>query len=398
MALILNSYWIIPIFEFLNDKTTRPSNWEFALQINNIFEPIYVYLLQQKSLPSRAIPVRSFNSTFIDAFLLLFGCLGFRLWYKKKQYALILSFAGIFLLFFGVTYYGSHISFLSQFQPERFSVPLNLYLIIPASIGIYFIFEKLFRNKNTAEIIFIACLSFVLLYQPFVLPYIKIFKNKYYRISCTVPENFKKLVTFLEKNTSRQGRILIEDVEFSRDFKEQAYYEEHNPALLPDYVKREYLCGPRPLYPIKHSYASFTNGLLFERSISTYTRDELKDLLTQYNVKWIVCWMQSSKDVFNQHSDFLKKITEIDKLSIYEVTGKHSFFIKGQGQVFADYNRIELKDLIAENKEVIISYHWMKKLKTDPPISLEKALIGDDPVGFIKLVNPPKQLVIYNAY
>jgi hypothetical protein len=397
IALILNSYWIMPVFEFLNDKTTRASNWEFAFQIKNIFEPIWVYFFQQKSFYSRAIMVEGFNCTFMDAFLLLLGCLGFRLWYKKRRYALIFSFAGIFLLFFGVTYYGSHTSFLSQFQPERFSIPLNLYLIIPASIGIYFIFEKLFRNKNSSAIVFIVCLSFVLLYRPFVWPYLKIFQNNLFRISCTVPENFKKLTAFLDENTSREGRILIEDSEFTGNSQEHVYGG-HFPALLPDYVKREYLCGPRPFYPIKHSYASFSNGLLFERDINTYSSEELKELLKQYNVKWIVCWMQPSKDVFNQQPGFLKKIAEIDRFTIYEVVGNYGFFLKGQGQVFADYNRIELKDLVAEDNGVVISYHWMKQFKTEPPITLEKAIVGDDPVGFIKLIDPPKELVIYNAY
>jgi hypothetical protein len=108
--------------------------------------------------------------------------------------------------------------------------------------------------------------------------------------------------------------------------------------------------------------------------------------------------MQLSKDVFNQHPGFLKKIAEIDRFTIYEVIGNYSFFLKGQGRVFADYNRIELKDLVAENNEVVLSYHWMKQFRTEPPVTLEKALVGDDPIGFIKLIDPPKELVIYNAY
>jgi hypothetical protein len=40
----------------------------------------------------------------------------------------------------------------------------------------------------------------------------------------------------------------------------------------------------------------------------------------------------------------------------------------------------------------------MKKLKTEPPIVFGKTVVGDDPIGFIKLINPPSHVVIYNAY
>jgi len=53
---------------------------------------------------------------------------------------------------------------------------------------------------------------------------------------------------------------------------------------------------------------------------------------------------------------------------------------------------------VVDDDEVIISYHWMKKLKTEPPIAFEKTVVGDDPIGFIKLINPPSHVVIYNAY
>jgi hypothetical protein len=259
--------------------------------------------------------------------------------------------------------------------------------------------KELLRGRKTLEVLFIVSLSFVLLYHPFMRPFVKIAKYNLFRVSCAFPQELNELLQFLDENTSRKGRILIEDSEFAEQSREHAYYGGHYPALFPDHVRREYLCGPRPLYPIKHSYASFTNGLLFEKNISSITSEEMKHLFTLYNVKWIVCWMQKSKDVFNRYPEFLKKLKDIDKFTVYEVLREPTFFIKGQGRVAADYNRIALRDVVADDDdEIIISYHWMQKLKTEPPIALEKAVVRDDPVGFIKLINPPSQVVIYNAY
>jgi hypothetical protein len=40
----------------------------------------------------------------------------------------------------------------------------------------------------------------------------------------------------------------------------------------------------------------------------------------------------------------------------------------------------------------------MKYLVTDTGARLERAMLGDDPIGFIKIKNPPADLTIYNGY
>ena len=105
-----------------------------------------------------------------------------------------------------------------------------------------------------------------------------------------------------------------------------------------------------------------------------------------------------SKDFFNKYPDYIVKKSEIDKFTIYEVARETSFFLKGRGMVKSDYNRLELSQIVAEDGEIIISYHWMKGLKIKPERKIEKVLYGDDPVGFIRIVDPPTSLVAYNGY
>jgi hypothetical protein len=203
------------------------------------------------------------------------------------------------------------------------------------------------------------------------------------------------LLSWLEDHTGRDGRILIEDSEFDTAHQ---FYGGHLPALFPEHLKREYLCGPRPMYPIKHSYASFTAGLLFEKKLEDYSFEELASALETYNAKWIVCWLEQSKALFNQYPDYLIKMAEIDKFTIYEVKREPTFFLKGRGTIQADYNRLELRDLVAEDGEVVIKYHWMKYLKTDPPLTIQRAPVLNDPIGFIKIINPPEAVTIFNGY
>jgi hypothetical protein len=202
----------------------------------------------------------------------------------------------------------------------------------------------------------------------------------------------------LRHNTTRDGRILVEDSEYLRESPAHEYYGGHFPGLFPEYVKREYLCGPRPMYPIKHSYASFTRGVLFGRDIRKYTLDELQERFKTFNVRWIVCWFKESKELLERFPAYVIKMKDIDKFTIYEVKRTPSFFIKGRGTIRSDYNRLELKDVKAEDDEIIISYHWMKTLKAVPDGSIEKILLNGDPIGFIKIKHPPQSLTIVNSY
>ncbi len=66
--------------------------------------------------------------------------------------------------------------------------------------------------------------------------------------------------------------------------------------------------------------------------------------------------------------------------------------------VTSDYNRLELSQIVTEDDEIIINYHFMKGLKTNPERTLERVWIGGDPIGFIRIVDPPGSLSIYNGY
>jgi hypothetical protein len=149
---------------------------------------------------------------------------------------------------------------------------------------------------------------------------------------------------------------------------------------------------------MKHSYASFTRGLLFEKDITLYTEEELKKYFDIYNVKWIVAWFSESKAVFNRFPEYITKLAEIDKFTVYEVNRQPSYFLKGQGNITADYNRIDLSNVHAPDGEIIIAYHWMKKFRAVPEATIEQVFVGGDPVGFIKIKNPPPTFSLINTY
>jgi hypothetical protein len=399
IVITVNLFWLIPVLDFFIYKTDNPAHYEFTLQIKNIFEPLHVYGHQRRSL---ALSAPVLNNTFIEVMLLLFGTTGCYLWWKSRQRRLSAVFGAGIVVVFLVTYYGSHMPFFAQFQPQRFANALNVLLLIPAAVGLTLCLSAVWQGRSRFERLLVCAVAFVLLYQPVVRPFLTLVRNDHlYRLSCTMPQSITQLMAFLAAKTTREGRILIEDSESINvpgHFEPEAYYSTHLPGLFPELLKREYLCGPRPMYPIKHSYASFTRGVLFDRPIADYTLDDLRAAFDLFNVKWIVCWFDESLYYFDTLPGYVRRIGAIDKFIVYEVLREPSFFLKGSGRVEADYNRLKLSQVQPDDGEIIIAYHWMKHLVSDCGADVERVMLGGDPVGFIKITNPPQSLTVYNGY
>ena len=67
-----------------------------------------------------------------------------------------------------------------------------------------------------------------------------------------------------------------------------------------------------------------------------------------------------------------------------------SWFVKGSGNVEAGWNRLELSDLAGG--DVILKYHWVEGLSAVPSTKIEAVRLADDPIPFIRLVNPPSRV------
>ena len=117
-----------------------------------------------------------------------------------------------------------------------------------------------------------------------------------------------------------------------------------------------------------------------------------------YNVKWVVTWSPESLDFFSRYPEYLIPLHKIDSFTIFKVKRNPSFFLKGKGTVKSDYNRIELREISPQDSEIIISYHWMQGLATEPPRKIDRLYLGGDPIGFIRILDPPHSLVVYNTY
>lgn len=385
LTLVINWFWLIPFLEFYHYRTTSSQFFQSSGAVGFIRD----YLTQHQN---------------IELLLLVFGLLGLYRWRLRKEHLKFISLGGATLFLLFLSYFGSVFTLTADLQPMRFKIPLHTILVIPAAFGLWWSITTIkdnYAKKDLMLAIFFILIMLIPLFADKM--YVTFLKKPYFFETSMHPGN-KALVTWILENTTREGRILIEDSgKFDTQGKDQIFvwghqfYFTHFPALLPYYTGREFIGGPYPYSIIKHHFAEFHDGILFKKEIDTLSLPEVKRYFDLYNIKWIVCWSKKSREFFNKYPRYLLNDNKVDKFYIYTVNRTPSFFYKGNGQIISDYNKLQLTKVKSED-EIIIKYHWLKHLKTDPPRPIEKVMIMDDPIGFIKIHNPPPSILVYNSY
>jgi hypothetical protein len=381
-TVMINSYWIIPLFKFLvyKESTAAATVWTSK----DLYLPYQFYI---KNLLSQDIFYTS---------VLLFGLMGLYFLYREGKLKIAIPLVGQTVFLFSLCFYGSFSPFVENLHPHRFILPLHLFLIFPCAITIHRIVAK-----PILGILFVLLFAFYLSNPVNTFLVKGLFLEDYYLLKTEIPKRVNELSGWVIKNTTSEERILLEDTK-SQMHHPPPYLNSHFASLLPIYTKREFLVGPIPTPRenpyMTHTFSTFRQGELFWRDLDSFSIEEIKSYFDLYNINWIICWSKISRNFFKRYPDYLKFTKRIDGFYIYKVFRSPSFFFKGEGDIVSAYNRLFLKNIKPQDNEIVIKYHWMKYLKTEPELKMERVMLLDDPVGFIKIKNPPSSLVIYNAY
>ncbi len=387
---LCNIPWIYPLLLFL-DQIVR-DHTAFFYAPRSLIEPLHTYLFRNNLFNSYMNMVFD-KEEWVDILLLLSSILGIYQLSKTCKHLAVLLF-GFAAFLFLLSYYGSFFE-ITTLTNMRFLITLNILLVFPSALGFEYLY-RLFLDSKSLKIkaVFSAVVVYLLI-NLVATPYYHLFYKKDFRLVYQVPEPFTQMIEWIKNNTTQEGRILVENSDFE---SEHQYYGTHLPFLLPIWTKREYI-GIYSFYAAsKDSFTSYNNGILFRKPISSYSQEELFPYLELYNINWIIYWSEESKEVFESNHQLFTPLIRIDKFNICKVKRDASFFIKGSGTVRSDYNKIYLEKIQPVDGEIIISYHWMKYLKTESPRTLEKILLLQDPSGFIKIKDSPPDLLIYNDY
>jgi len=332
----------------------------------------------------------------------IFACVGLLAWWRAKRRALFAAFAPQIAFLFFVSYYGIHVG-LNAIAPARITLPLAVFVFFPAAHGIALVATRLvaaFRRAlplapHWAAPIGLSAIAGVALvvsglpakaWRPYTLPKLEEHEG--------LTEHGMALVRWLETNTDGSGRLLHEG---SDDRVKHQYYGSHMPAWIPYFSDIQVAGGPAPNPLLKHNYLRFAAGSLTGRPIERIPARELRQLLRLYNVRWVLAWSPTSKYRLNRLG-FVTRVEDYEKFTLFRVDTEPSWFLVGSGEASLDGSKIALRNVEAENGEIAIKYHWLESLRTDPPRAIEPRFALDDPVPFIAIQDPPREIVIYNDY
>jgi hypothetical protein len=308
----------------------------------------------------------------------------------ERRIAYILTVAGFFLILFAAI--GGSIHAVGMLEPNRFSPVGYLFLIIPGTIGIVAMLEDAFkvgdmRFRVGARAILVLLMMVGILVINEVRREVSYADIGHYGVQ---PPEVKGLgdysswvLNFLARETTTSGRVLFEDS------KARIYDGAHIAGYYAYQADREFIGGPFPF----HHFAGFWDSWVFRRPIEEISYEEFEKYMDLYNIGWIIAHSEKSKHYFDQISG-VRVIDTYKELKAYRIERSLNYFIEGKGRVLErNHNKLRLSDLSGD--VVIVKYHFVSDLKSEPPAMIVSVKFMDDPNPFIKILNPPKEVTLY---
>ncbi len=392
-----NAFWIVPCIKGLVLMTQDPA--PFWLTTN----PLKIFM---DYFTDRAgfFPVMlrgAYGTTLTRDLLLLLTVLGLRLVFRRGERRLFLFFTVSICWFLIFSYYGSFLKPLRQLEPYRYSIWMNFLMLVPASYYLDRFFSSLpenrvaHRRRLLGNIGLVAVVTLAFNLSPSCHRLIHLHPRR--TVAAGYLDRFLELEQWISAHTTTSCRILIEDTYAPfLETRQGPYMDSYPLGILALSTKREFVSGRYPFYRISYRFASFSNGIAFGTSISTVDPDVFKRYLDLYNCGWVIACTKGSIASLATRFPFLKLEAEKGPFAIFRVIDPSgTYFVKGKGSIKATYEGIFLDELMPEDGEIIIKYHHVAGLRSDPPVEIEETSLSDDPHGFIKIYNPPSTVRLY---
>ncbi len=293
--------------------------------------------------------------------------------------------ASAWIVLFLLAYFGSLIPFVKGWQPLRFKVPLDLFLALGAS---YIIAYGLARRSLAP--------------RPYVLPTIAACGLSAFLLNLFETETagrmllrtqlrpeLNTIVEWIKRETPAEARVLFEE---SGDETGFVYDGVYLSSFIPHWTGRELIGGPINLYNDRHHFAEFHSGKLFKKDIQTFSDDEIRNYFRLYNIGAVVAFHPASIQRLQSVAGLISLDRRVGPVHLMKVNQPLTWFLQGEGRVKAGMNRLELSDI--KGKEIVLKYHWTEGLSARPPVRIVPVRIYDDPIPFIKIIEPPTALTL----
>lgn len=382
LVLLGNLYWLAPTLHYLPlIETTSP-----RLQggIESLADDVRGILWLENGTLSATAGLRWS--------IWLLGLAGTFLWWRETRARGAIVIGAALVSFVLVAYGGVFSSSFSALEPFRYVVPATLFACFPTAFILSHTLRKStwFPRDQRWRLRPVLVLIVALLVLANAARAIAADPARLQTDELSLPTKcHMRLFKWIEKNTSSEARILVQDLQIG--------------SRVPFFVRRQLIGGRHIPAILPQIYANADFKAIFGERISRLDNARLKEYLDTFNVKWIIS--DNGKALGGSLSNYIELnkppfLESVDKFCdywVFQTTFEPSFFLRGSGKVEADYNKIRVTG--ASTGSVIIKYHWLDTLRTDPPMKLTAVPVLNDPVGFIQVENGSvRNFLIYNAY
>jgi hypothetical protein len=384
ISLAVNLVWLAPAFSHRSDDASKIIVEQLALFVST--DPLTFvkdYLAPKNYWSFR----QSFWEKGVRLMLLVLGTTGtVKLLRKGDKNLGILLLAPLISLFL-ITYFCFLIPALQAWQPMRFKVPFDLFLAIAAA---YALADWLMADSAASRsysyivqsLLFAATVTFLV-------NLVHTESQRKLRLRTLIGPEITEIARWVQQNTPDQTRVLFEE---SGDETGFVYDGMYLSSFIPHWTGRQLIGGPINLYNDRHHFAEFHSGRLFGRDIQTFTDEEIKKYFRLYNIGAVVAFHPASLKRLRSIPGLVTLDQRIGPVHLMRVNQPPDWFLQGQGQVIAKLNRLEVST--AGANEVVLKYHWLDGLVSNPPATIVPVKIHDDPIPFIKVVDPPRSFTL----
>jgi hypothetical protein len=384
ISLALNLVWIMPGLSHRSDDVSKAIVEQLPLFVSTDPLTLVKDYLAPKNFWSFRI---SFWEKGVRLMLLILGAVGTIKLLRQDDKSLgILFVAGMISLFL-LTYFSFIIPALQAWQPLRFKVPFDLFLAIAAA---YAVGDWLMADSATSRLYAytVPCLLFAASVT-FLINLVGTESQGKLTLRTFIRPEIAEIARWVQQNTPDEARVLFEESGDETGFVYDGIYLS---SFIPHWSGRELIGGPINLYNDRHHFAEFHSGRLFGRDIQAFTDDEIKRYFWLYNIGAVVAFHPVSLKRLRSIPGLITLDRRIGPVHLMRVNQPADWFIQGSGQVMAKLNRLEVATGGAT--EVVLKYHWLHGLFSNPAATIVPVKIYDDPIPFIKVVDPPRSFTL----
>lgn len=220
---------------------------------------------------------------------------------------------------------------------------------------------------------------------PFLVERIRkeVFAN--YPFMASRPSPYLKWVMDHVRRHVRPGeRLLYEESGFAMEGDPDPYQVGHYSGLLADQFGIELIGGPYLHASLTTNFTQFGEGMLF--GVKNWDRDRFVRYARLYRPTTIVCWTRYARAFCYAYPDLIEVIEDSRPVLIGRVKGFGGDAIEGRAEVEASPGRLRVSRTEAGlDGWVVLRYHSVPCLRSDPPVAWEPVYLEDDPVPFIRL-------------